>query len=162
MLCASPSESSECTLPTAPQGCMSLDDAFCRFGVAHQLLEMRLDVISGAAGGPVRPSFFLEDAEGHTGSLARVQPIVRDKARRLPHGLHNAGPDVVIDGLARLGIEPVVPHNPIHSPAPESMIGPMGWSGLNVSSWSVVALRGAWSAWSAAPVGMAPPARRRR
>src|SRR3954468_24956859 len=106
MLCASASESSECTLPTAPQGCMSLDDAFCRFGVAHQPLEMRLDVISGAAGGLVRSSFVLEDAEGHTGSPPRAQPIVRDKAGRLPYGLHDAGPDVMIDGLARLGIEP--------------------------------------------------------
>ena len=58
---------------------MSLDGAFCRFGVAHQLLEMRLDVISGAAGGLVRSSFVLEDAEGHTGSLARIQPIIATK-----------------------------------------------------------------------------------
>src|SRR5690349_2994269 len=80
---------------------------------------MPLDVISGAAGGLVRSSFVFENTEGHTGSIARVQPIVRDKARRLPHGLHDADPDVVIDALAHLGIEPVVPHNSIHSPAPE-------------------------------------------
>src|SRR3954468_18079132 len=35
----------------------------------------------------------------------------------------------------------------------------MGWSGLNVSSWSVLGLRGAWPA---KPVGMAQPARPRR
>src|SRR3954464_10196676 len=131
MLCASASESSECALPTAPQGCMSLDDAFCRFGVGHQLLEMRLDVISGATGGLVRSSFVLEDAEGHSGSLARVKPIVRDKAGRLPHGLHDADPDVVIDALAHLGIEPVAPHNSIHSPAPEqpNFSQPLSWYG---------------------------------
>src|ERR1044071_5211044 len=35
----------------------------------------------------------------------------------------------------------------------------MGWSGLNVSAWLVVALRGAWPA---QPVGGAQPARPRR
>src|SRR3954463_10552744 len=39
------------------------------------------------------------------------------------------------------------------------MIGPLGWSGVNVSVWLVWVLRGGWPA---QPVGMAQPARRRK